>query len=128
MLVDDSGHLDDTFQPSALDLFHLKDGRKSRFIKQVSYWYREEDAGDPKGTELNELVENMTSLSTPSKKKVGKVGRSNQKTVMHETIVMISATETQNDPPVVMDLSIFNIGVWNDVQPSGQQIVTFIHG
>ena len=46
----------------ALDAFQEKDGRKSRYIGEVWDWYRGEDAGDLKKSEINELVENWTSL------------------------------------------------------------------
>ena len=53
-----SGHIDDDVQISALDAFHGKDGRRSRYIGELLEWYRGEDAGDLKRSELNELVEN----------------------------------------------------------------------
>ena len=40
--------------------FYEMDGRKSRYIGEVLEWYRGEDAGDLKRSELNELVENLT--------------------------------------------------------------------
>ena len=45
ILVQKSGHVDDDVQISALE------------------WYRGEDAGDLKRSELNELVENLTCLN-----------------------------------------------------------------
>ena len=39
------------------------DGRKSRYIEEVLDWYRDEDAGDPRKSESNELVECMTCLN-----------------------------------------------------------------
>ena len=39
------------------------DGRKSRYIREVLEWYRGEDAGVLKRSELNELVENLTYLN-----------------------------------------------------------------
>ena len=39
------------------------DGRKSRYIGEVLVWYRGEDAGDLKRSELNDLVENLTCLN-----------------------------------------------------------------
>ena len=38
-------------------------GRESRYIKEVLGWYREEDAGDLKRSELKELVESMICLN-----------------------------------------------------------------
>ena len=67
-----SGHADDDVQISALNAFYEKDGRKSRYIGKVSEWYRGEDAGDLKRSELNELVENLTCLN-PSKGNFGKL-------------------------------------------------------
>ena len=63
VLVQKSGHVDDDVQISALDAFHEMDGRKSGYIGEVLEWYRREDAGDLKRSELNELVENMTCLN-----------------------------------------------------------------
>ena len=62
VLVQKSGHVDDDVQTSALDVL-LMDGRKSRYIREVLEWYRRENAGDLKRSELNELVENMTCLN-----------------------------------------------------------------
>ena len=50
------------------------DGRKSRYIGEVLDWYRGEDAGDLKRSELNELVENLTCLNA-LEGKFGKVIR-----------------------------------------------------
>ena len=58
-----SGHVDDDVQISVVDAFFEMDGRKSRYIREVLNWYRGEDAGDLKRSELNELVENMTCLN-----------------------------------------------------------------
>ena len=58
-----SGHVDDDIQISALDAFYEMNGRKSRCIREVLDWYRGEDAGDVKRSELNELVENLTCLN-----------------------------------------------------------------
>ena len=63
VLVQTSGHVDDDVQISALDPFYEMDGRKSRYIGEVLDWYRREDAGDLKRSELNELVENLTCLN-----------------------------------------------------------------
>ena len=54
--MQNSGHVDDDIQISALDLFYEMDGRESRYIKEVLVCYRNEDAGDLKRSELNELV------------------------------------------------------------------------
>ena len=48
VLVQKSGHVDDDVQLCALDAFHEKDGRKSRYIGEVLDWYRGEDASDLK--------------------------------------------------------------------------------
>ena len=74
VLVQTSGHVDDDVQISALDAFYLMDGRKSRYIGEVLEWYREEDAGDLKRRELNELVENLACLNA-LEGKFGKVIR-----------------------------------------------------
>ena len=48
VLVQKSGHVDDDVRISALDAFHGKDGRRSRYIGQVLERYRGEDARDLK--------------------------------------------------------------------------------
>ena len=53
VLVQNSGHVDDDKQNSALDGFYEMDGRESRYSKEVLDWYRDEDAGDLKRSELN---------------------------------------------------------------------------
>ena len=63
-----SGHVDDDVQISALDAFYEMDGRRSRYIGEVSDWYRGEDAGDLQKSSLNEVVENMTSLNALERK------------------------------------------------------------
>ena len=62
---------------SALDVFYEMDGRRSRYIKEVLDWYREEDAGYLRRSDLNELVESMTALSALEDKirKVTTVGK-----------------------------------------------------
>ena len=55
--------MNDDIQVSALYVLYEIDGRKSRKIIEVLDWYRENDAGDLEGNELNELVENMTALN-----------------------------------------------------------------
>ena len=74
VVVQKSGHVDDDVQISALDPFYEMDGRKSRYIGEVLEWYRGEDAGDLKRSELNEWVENLTSLNA-FEGKFGKVIR-----------------------------------------------------
>ena len=54
VLVQTLGHVDDDVHISALDAFYEMDGRKSRYIGEVLEWYRGEDAGDLKRSELNE--------------------------------------------------------------------------
>ena len=49
-------------QISAVDALCEMDGRESRYIKEVLDWYREEDTGDLKISESNELVESMARL------------------------------------------------------------------
>ena len=56
VLVQNPGPDDDDKQISALDVFHEMGGRRSRCIREVLNWYREEDAGDLRRSELNELV------------------------------------------------------------------------
>ena len=51
-----SGRVDDEVQISASDAFYEMDGRKIRYIGEVLEWYRGEDAGDLKRSELNELI------------------------------------------------------------------------
>ena len=80
VLVQKSGHVDDDVQISALDPFYEMDGRKSRYIGEVLEWNRGEDAGDPKRSELNELVENLTCLNAFEVK----LWKSNQKVVTDE--------------------------------------------
>ena len=60
MLMQMSCHVEDDVQISALDVFYERDGRENRCIGEVLEWYRGEDAGDLKRSELNELVENWT--------------------------------------------------------------------
>ena len=58
-----SRHVDDDVLISALHAFYEMDGRKSRYIGEVLEWYRGEDVGDLKRSELNELVQNLTCLN-----------------------------------------------------------------
>ena len=80
VLLQKSGHVDDDVQISALDAFYEMDGRKSRYIGEVLEWYRGEDAGDLKRSELSELVENLTCLNALEEK----IWKSNQKVVTDE--------------------------------------------
>ena len=66
-----------TYKFFKLDAFYEMDGRKSPYIGEVLDWYRREDAGDLKRSELNELVENLTCLNALE----GKIWKSNQKVV-----------------------------------------------
>ena len=88
-------------------------------------WYRGEDAGDLKRSELNELVENLACLNALE----GKIWKSDQKVVMDDKInpkIVMDEEMVQNDvmdgkfvknfvmdakidPKVVIDLSIFKI-------------------
>ena len=83
VLVQKSGHVDDDVQISALDAFYKMDGRKSRHIGEVLEWYRGEDAGDLKRSELNELVENLACLNALE----WKIWKSDQKIVMDDELV-----------------------------------------
>ena len=109
-----SGHVDDDVQISPLDAIYEMDGRKSRYIGEVLDWYRGEDAGDLKRSELNEFVENLTCLNALWDVKI------NQKIVMNEELVQ---NGVMNDPNIVMDLSMFNFGGWNSLQPINQKLL-----
>ena len=92
--------------------------------------YRREDAGDLRKGDLNESVKSMTCLNAVEGK-IWKSKKSNQNIVMNEEFVKnflmngefvnSSVTNAKIDPKVVMDLSIFKIGVWNNLQPSNQK-------
>ena len=75
VLVQKTGHVDDDVQTSAFDACNEMDGLKSHYIGEVLDWYRGEDAGDLKRSELNELVENLTCLNAFE----GKFWKCNQK-------------------------------------------------
>ena len=75
------------------------DGRKSRYIGEVLEWYRGEDAGDLKRSELNELVENLTCLNALE----GKIWKSDQKVVMDDKINPKVVMNDKINPKVVMD-------------------------
>ena len=44
VFVQNSSHVEDDIQISALDVLYEMDGPKSRYIKEVLDWYRDEDA------------------------------------------------------------------------------------
>ena len=102
VLAQKSCHVEDDVQISALDAFCEMDGRKSRYIGEVLDWYRGEDTGDLKRSELNELVENLTCLDAfegkiwkinqkvATDEKSWKTWKSNQKIVMNEEMVQNS--------------------------------------
>ena len=97
VLVQKLGHVDDDVQISALDPFYEMDGRKSRYIGEVLEWYRGEDAGDLKRSELNEFINTLTCLKTLEVN----VWKSDQKVVMDDKF----------NPKIVMDEEL----VQNDV-------------
>ena len=130
VLVQTSGHVHDDVQISALDAFYEMDGRKSRYIGEVLEWYRGEDAGDLKRSELNELVENLTCLNAFEGKiwkkinpKIVMDGKLIQNVVMGGKFVKNFVMDAKTDPKVVMDLSIFKIGGWNSLQPINQKLL-----
>ena len=87
-----SGRVDDDVQISVLDAFYEMDGRKSRFIGEVLDWYRREDAGDLKRSELNQLVEKLTRLNALE----GKFGKFYPKIVMDEELVQNGVMDAKN--------------------------------
>ena len=126
VLVQKSGHVDDDVQIYAFDAFHEMDGRN---IREVLDWYRGEDAGDLKRSELNELVGNLNQKFMTDEKinpkilmdeKSWKTWKSSQKIVRNEELVqngVINEDFGKNfvmnvkiDPQVVMDLSTLKIG------------------
>ena len=62
-------------------------------------WYREEDAGDPKRSELNELVESLTFLNALE----GGIWKSDQKIVMDEELVQNDVMDEELVQNSVMD-------------------------
>ena len=74
-------------------------------------WYREEDAGDPKRSELIESC--LNALKEKSEK-------SDQNIVIKAEFVKNSVMNAKIDSEVMMDLSTFKISVWNKLQPSNQ--------
>ena len=119
ILVQNPRHVDDDIHKSVLDVFFEMEGRKSRYITEVLDWYRDEDAGDLKKSELNELVEIMTCPKV-FEVKSWKIENSNQNIVMNEEIVKNivmykefmknTVLNAKIDPKDVMGLSIINIG------------------
>ena len=81
-----SGHVDDDIQSSALDVLSEIDGRESRYIKEVLEWYRDEDTGDLKKSQVNELLESMTSLDV-------KICEINENDVMDDKINQNTVTD-----------------------------------
>ena len=94
-----SGHVDDDVHISALYAFFQMAGRKSRYIGEVLEWYREEDAGDLKRSELNELVQNLTCLNAFE----GKIWKSNQKVATDEELVQNDVMDGQFVKNLVKD-------------------------
>ena len=92
--------VDDDMQISALDVFYEMDGRMSRYIGEVLGWFREEDARDPKRSELIESIESMTCLSALK----GKSEKSNQKIVTNEAFVKHFVMNARIDMKVVTQL------------------------
>ena len=99
-------------------------------------WYRGEDAGDLKRSELNGLVENFTcpnALEWKSNQKVVMDDQITQNDVMEEELVQKGVMDgkfvknfvmdAKIDPKVVMDLSIFKIGGWNSLQPINKNLL-----
>ena len=48
--------------------------------------------------------------------------KSNQNIVMNEEFVKNNVIKAKLDPKVVMDFSIFEMGGWNNFQPSNQHL------
>ena len=112
-------------------MFYEMDGRKSPYIKEMFDWYREEDAGGLRRSELNESVENMMALNAVEgdmwkSENSWRSEKSNQNIVtdeeivrnivMNEKIVKNSVMNANIDPKVVMNLSSFKIAGWNTSQ------------
>ena len=93
VLVQNSGHVNDDVQISALDVFCEKDERENRCIGDVLEWYRGKDARDLERIELNVFVEKWRYLNDPGRKlwksdqEVVMDVKSNQKIVMDEELV-----------------------------------------
>ena len=110
VFVQKSGHVDDDVQISALDAFYEIDGRKSRYIGEVLDWYRGEDAGDLKKSELIELVENWTGLNALERK----IWKSNQNVVMDEELVQNVVMSEELVQNVVMNEELVQNVVMNE--------------
>ena len=106
VLVQSSCRVDDDEQISALDPFYEMDGRSSRYNREVLDWYRGEDAGDLKRSELNELVENLTRFNALERK----LPKSNQKVAMDEK----SWKTLESNQNSVMNEELFQNGVMNE--------------
>ena len=111
--------------------------------------YRGEDAGDPKRSELNELVENWTCLNALERniwriipkivmnEELVQNGVMNEELVhngvmdeelvqngaMGEKFVKNFVMDAKIDPKVVTDLSIFQIGGWNSLQTLNRKLL-----
>ena len=152
VLVQKSGRVDGDVRISAMDAFHGKDGRRSRYIGEVLERYRGEDAGDLK---RSDLVEKWTCLNVLEKKicklnptilmeeKSWSAWKSNPNIVMDEELVqniVMDGELVQNiamgekfvknfvmdakiDPKVVMDLFMLKIGGRNILQPSNRKLL-----
>ena len=82
-------------------------------------WYRGEDAGDLKRSELNELVEILTCLNALE----GKIWNCDQKIVMDEKIVKNIVMNAKIDPKVVSPTKTLNQDVatkGGDIEPVGE--------
>ena len=112
--VQNSGHVDDDKQFLALDVFSEMDGRRSRYSKEVLDGYREEDAGDLRGNQVNVLVEKMTAFNSLQEN----IEKRLKSDMLDEQFVKKNVMAAKIDPKVVMDLSIFKIGGWNHLQSS----------
>ena len=91
VLVQKSGHVDDDVQLSAFGSIYEMDGRKSRYIGEVLEWYRGEDAGDLKRSEIYVFICREFDMS--KRPRVEKNWKSDQKVVMDDTI----------NPKILMD-------------------------
>ena len=125
MLVQKSGHVDDDVQISALDALYEMHGRKSRYIGEVLFWCRGEDAGGLKKSELDELVETWTCLNALGRKiwknrkilmdeKSRKTLKSNQKIVMDEELVQNGVMDEELVQNGVMDEELVQNGVMDE--------------
>ena len=88
VLLQWSGHVDDDIQSSALDVLSEIDRRESRYIEEVLKWYRDEDIRDLKKSQVNELLESMTSLDV-------KICEINENDVMDDKINQNTVTDAK---------------------------------